>query len=242
MSLPKVRLKWCKQTSDDCWQLDREQERHITKALRCYEGALLQGLLDDGKLLLRLGRDERGFFVREAGAIEPEPLMPDLTLLLGMLKHEQFDTVLRSSAELGVYELKIILCERSVPRISEEELPKKLGRWRRILDEGAKVAGFSRVTNLSAPTNFRDVKWEDMPQTRFVASISADAAPIFNTLRDITGSVAVAVGPEGDWTDDEMTALTRNSFHPVSLGPGILRASTAAIAACGILRMARSMK
>jgi 16S rRNA (uracil1498-N3)-methyltransferase len=81
-----------------------------------------------------------------------------------------------------------------------------------------------------------DLEWDNLPEARYVALLAPTARPISLFSAPEEG-VAFAVGPEGDWTDDEASVLLDNSFLPASLGPGILRSSTAAIVGCGWFRM-----
>ncbi|MDR3322434.1 MAG: 16S rRNA (uracil(1498)-N(3))-methyltransferase [Synergistaceae bacterium] len=237
MSPPRVRLEFCCREGDGLWALDPGQERHLTKSLRCYEGAMIEGLLQEGdglKLLMRLEKIDGRRLLRAVEPIKQERAGPEVTLLIGLLKADQFDSVLRASSELGISAVHPVMCERSVPRIGDE-LPRKMIRWRRILDESSKVSGFVCATKISPPKALCDFDWANVPDERYAAMLAASTRPISGVSPK--GDVAFAVGPEGDWTDSEMSVLLKKNFVPLSLGPGILRSSTAAIVGCGWLRM-----
>lgn len=238
MSLPKIRLERCDRRSDNTWKLDSSQERHLVKALRTYEGAVVEGLLAEGegkRLLLRLQRHEDGYLLKEfegagdAHEERGEALL--VSLLIGLLKADQFEPLLRACAELGVRTIHPLICERSVPRIETQDLEKKMSRWRRILDEGSKVSGGIFPPVLSEPVPFSAFDWSVLPGERYAAMLTSGTFPI-SRAHAVDTEIAFAVGPEGDWTAAEAATLLANDFHPVGLGRRILRASTAAVTAC----------
>jgi RNA methyltransferase, RsmE family len=241
VSLPKIRLERCTPLDGGLWRLDDAQARHLLKALRNYEGAMVEGLLAEGsgtRSLLRLERagDELLLRLVDEARAEPDPLA--ITLLIGLLKSDQFDAVLRASAELGLFRILPVVCARSVPRFGEKERRSgKLDRWRRILDEGTKVSGAVFPPELRPPVPFADIDWNALPERRYAALLIDAARPLAETAPP-PGSLAFAVGPEGDWSDTEADALTANGFQPVSLGRRVLRASTAALIGCGWFRLA----
>ena len=247
MSLPKIRLEHCSPASPGTWRLGEEGTRHLTKSLRLYEGATVEGLssgqneggadIAGRKFLLRLERDEEGYLLREIGseAVPPDGL--SLTLVIGLLKADQFETVLRASAEVGVAEIRPLVCERSVPRIDSKELGRKMTRWRKIIDEGTLVSGAIAPPALIPPVAFSHCDWASLPRERYAAMLAADARPIREIEMDGRNEIAFAVGPEGDWSDAEMESLKENGFTPVGMGSRVLRASTAALLGCGWFRL-----
>ncbi|MDR2780254.1 MAG: 16S rRNA (uracil(1498)-N(3))-methyltransferase [Synergistaceae bacterium] len=242
MSLPKIRLERCVNEGGGRWRLDPRQARHLIKSLRSYDGAPVEGLLPDeggARLLMRLETDSRDYFLREIDRSAELPDKMSITLLIALLKAEQFDAVLRASAELGVNSIIPVACERSAPRFDECDANKKISRWRKILDENTLVSGAVFPPQIQIPVKIDDVPWNSLPRTRYAAVIAPGASPIAHALPSLeeTGEVAFAVGPEGDWTEREKTCLFQNGFIPVSLGRRVMRASTAAIAACGWFRL-----
>jgi 16S rRNA (uracil1498-N3)-methyltransferase len=244
--LPRIRLELCSSSESDgkrLWRLDEYQERHLVKSLRCYEGAMVEGLLDECggvRILMRLERGPDCFLLNPIDVSEEPADSLEMTLLIGLLKHDQFESVLRTSAELGVRAVRPVLCERSVPQPHGREMDKKMSRWRRILGEGTKVSGSVFVPELSDPVKFRDIEWDCLPGARYAALLSHDARPLA-AVGAARGGIVLAVGPEGDWTDYEASMLLERGFAPVSLGRRILRASTAAAVCCAWFRMAAEL-
>ena len=241
MSLPKIRLEHCVNEGGGRWRLDRRQARHLVKSLRSYDGASVEGLLPDeggARLLMRLETEGRDYFLSEIDCSAELPDDMSITLLMALLKAGQFDAVLRASAELGVKSIIPVICERSAPRLDESEAIKKISRWRKILDESTLVSGTVFSPQIQTPVKIDGISWDVLPQTRYAAVIAPDAPPIARACpASGTREAAFAVGPEGDWTEREKTSLFQNGFVPVSLGRRVMRASTAAIAACGWFRL-----
>ena len=73
-----------------------------------------------------------------------------------------------------------------------------MSRWRKILDEATKQAGSAKPPELRAPLRVDEIDQIDLPQNRFVALISPDAHELKSI--DYASPVAVAIGPEGDWS------------------------------------------
>lgn len=240
MSLPRIRLERCKVLGEGLWLIDREQEHHLTKVLRTYEGAMIEGLLPkvegDEKLLLRLERTTDGLALREVERTREEPETVRIHLLIGLLKADQFDAVLRGVAELGLFSVRPVACARSVPRFSDAEMPKKLQRWQKILDEGSKVSGSVRPPTIHPPIAFADIEWMSLPKARYAALLTPRTS-LLSSVSNVPAELVFAVGPEGDWLPEEARHLLENGFGPVSLGRRVLRASTAAIVGCGWFRL-----
>ncbi|MCL2683655.1 MAG: 16S rRNA (uracil(1498)-N(3))-methyltransferase [Synergistaceae bacterium] len=231
MSLPKIRLERCVCEGGGLWRLDSGQARRLVRSLRLYEGAVVEGLLgDDGgrRFIMRLERRAGDYFLREISA-ESEPRDDlEITLVLGLLKSDQFDAVLRSASELGISLIQPVICAHSVPRVAASDIPKKISRWQKILDEGTSLSGSVFPPKISPPVKFDDINWDALPETRYAAVISSSSHPI--ACADCrTGRLVFAVGPEGDWSDSERDALVSHGFVPLTLGKRIMRASTAAI-------------
>ncbi len=234
MSLPRLRLERCS-CNNGIWTIDAEEAHHLVRVRHCYTGSLVEGLLDGEKVTLRLHCDGAAVTARELSREEEPPLEPRIELLLGLLKNDQLDDALRFCAETGVFRIHLLVCERSVPRYEGPRLDDKMKRWRKILDEATKQAGAATPPVLCAPVPFAEFDFDGLPEQRLAALLSDGARP----LRDvpIAESLALAIGPEGDWSPQESARLLAGGFSPVSLGSRILRASTAVAAFCSAAAM-----
>jgi 16S rRNA (uracil1498-N3)-methyltransferase len=156
-----------------------------------------------------------------------EPAL-QITLGVGVLKHHAaLDFLVEKVTELGVFRIVPLLTERTIPRHARVE------RWQKIALAAMKQAGRCRLPVVDAPMAFSD----------FLADISRDALkciPHEKILTPLLGEVVIAggkkdvalvIGPEGGFSEDEIAASVLSGFEVVSLGPRRLRTETAAIAA-----------
>ena len=234
MSLPRLRLEKCRRQGG-LWLIDDEQAHHLERVRRCATGDLAEGLLDGTRIQLRLSFSADGVSAQEVSRSTEEAPETEITLLLALLKAEQFDLALRFAAETGVSKIQLLDCERSVPKFAGARLDEKISRWRRVLDEATRQAGAARPPLLAEPVPPEALTDDLLPKTRLAAMLTDDSVSILGV--QFSGAVAVAIGPEGDWSPREAECLRKKSFLPVTLGGRILRASTAVAVACGVLAL-----
>lgn len=234
MSQPRLRLENCT-FENGIWHINADEAHHLVRVRRCYTGSLVEGLLDGQKIELKLECSGEELYAREISRSREEAVLPRTELLLALLKNDQLDDALRFSAETGVYAVRLLLCERSVPHVEASRLAEKMKRWRRVLDEATKQASACTPPLLFEPVPFERFDFSALPEQRLAALLAPDTKPL-RSVR-IEESLAVAIGPEGDWAPHESRRLLEEGFTPVSLGSRIMRASTAAAAACSGVQM-----
>lgn len=223
MSLPRVRLEASRCEGGPAWILDQDQRRHLIAVRRCRNGELFEGLLPGRRILLRLdvsGSEARGVFVSET----PEDDRRNIWLLAGLLKNESFDRLLPQSVEAGASVIVPLLCSRSISNPDPAKTSRKMERWRRIILEATKQCGAASPTRILDPVEVGMAGSLPLPRSRFVAVTEGGSSII---SQKASGESAIAVGPEGDWTEDELLSLLREGFVPVSLGRRIMRSTTA---------------
>ena len=157
-----------------------------------------------------------------------------LTLFACVTKGSRWDWTVEKATELGVTRLVPVISERTVVRLaSSEDRAAKGERWRRIAEEAARQSDAKWLPELLSPVTFA----ESLPLVRatacFVGALTEPPPPpIGEALGTVRSSAAddwaVYVGPEGDFAPAELAALLEIAT-PVSFGPTVLRAETAAI-------------
>lgn len=218
-----------------------DEAHHARRALRLSEGDSVTCL--DGE-----GRGWRGRIDRYSGdtafvtiesVIEPEaPIRPRLSLAQALVKGDRMDLIIQKATELGVDRIIPIIADRSDVRLDAERSSRRIERWRRIEIEAAKQCERLTLPTIEVPTKLRELL--DASREPVIALVERDASPIRDLLRELgqPESVTLIVGPEGGWSEDECRMFERSNARCVSLGRGILRAETAAIAGLAILRFA----
>lgn len=215
----------------------------LARVLRLRPGdrvLLLDGLGSAYEVALTALERERVIGTVERQAPAPGEPSVALTLFVALLRPERFEWVLQKGTELGVSAFVPVQCARSLPADRADE--RKLARWRRIVREAAEQSCRGRLPALVEPQPFRPACAATAAADLSLLLWEGEAEPLRTVLRalspprgDHTPSLAVLSGPEGGITPEELTTATEHGIIPVSLGPRILRAETAPIAAAAAI-------
>jgi len=170
--------------------------------------------------------------------VQTEP-RTQITLYQGLSSREKFEWVLQKCTEVGVTSFVPVITERSIIRRPDTITARKLSRWRCIITEAAEQSGRGRIPQLEAPVSFADaVSGLGEFDRCLIGTVGIDGISIREILQfDSTEPVDVAllIGPEGGFTDEEVQQACASGAIPISLGPRILRTETAAVIASAII-------
>jgi 16S rRNA (uracil1498-N3)-methyltransferase len=159
----------------------------------------------------------------------PEPGCA-VTLCAAVLKGERFDWLVQKATELGVAAIQPVVTAQTIRRVGPDDT-KALERWRRIATEAAEQSGRSRAPIIGVPVPLIGIAGI-VPAPLFIAHAAVSAATFIHAAPPTARALSVIVGPEGGLAESEVEQLVRHDGAiPVSLGPRILRAETAAITA-----------
>ena len=159
-----------------------------------------------------------------------------LNLALGLLKGARLDLVIEKVTELGVHTIMPFFSAATVVSLPQDRQAQRLARWRRIAQSAAKQSG-SRLPHITAPHSFTQLL-DAAPgsETRLLFSEHGQTLSLraFADTHRTLSSLWIVIGPEGGFTRQEVGQAQAAGFTPVSLGPSILRAETASIAAVSL--------
>ena len=155
----------------------------------------------------------------------PDAPKHKINLCMALLKKDNFELVLEKATELGVSAITPILTERCIKKI--DAIPE---RWQKIIQEASEQCGRSQMPEISDPIKFKEALQKYSPG---LICFAESKNPLANF--DINDDINLFIGPEGDFTLDEIKAAKQNKIEPVNLGSNILRAETAAIAALSVI-------
>lgn len=222
-------------------RLSPEQSHQICHVLRLKPSdtiVVLDGSgTEYGVTLTTVDRKETVGQVTSRRHARGEPTV-ELTLFQSLLAREKFEWVLQKGTEVGVAQFAPVLTERSLLRTKTIE-DNKLDRWQRILTEAAEQSHRGRVPQLEpiVPFDKAVLSLKDYDRC-LIAAPSEGAATLHDALHGITrspASVAVMIGPEGGFAEDEVALACERGAVRVGLGPRILRTETAAMIACALV-------
>ncbi|MHB2026107.1 MAG: RsmE family RNA methyltransferase [Elusimicrobiota bacterium] len=216
---------------------------HLAKVLRSRPGETITLFDGDGRRFDGLIEDIQpdgsvlGSILRKIG--EPSAARkPRITLCPALLKPARWELVLEKGTELGVWAFSPLLTQRTL--IPETAAEKKMERSSRVIMAAAKQCGVSRLPELRPPEHFRDavrsrqdsislLAWEALPGV-CAASVLRPALERAVQARK-PADIRVFIGPEGGWADEEVELAEAEGALLFGLGPSVLRAETASLAA-----------
>lgn len=216
-----------------------ETAEHLRRVLRAAPGQVYE--LSDGERLW-LGRIEsfgrqtvEFVLVEELSAVRvPAPVH----LLPALFKFDRFEWMIEKATELGVERITPVASLRS-ERGLEAAAGKRRARWEKIAREAGQQSRRVRPPEISAVIPFGEAL-RTAAAARLFLDEAGDAPPLLSVLEEPACAVALLCGPEGGWDDRERDAARQAGWRPVSLGPLILRAETAALAALAALMAVRT--
>ncbi|OUL37343.1 16S rRNA (uracil(1498)-N(3))-methyltransferase [Nostoc sp. T09] len=212
--------------------LTKEQQHYLARVLRLREGDRFIAMDGRGKWWLTQLVGEQGQ-VLEPLLVETE-LPVSITLMVALPKGNGFDEVVRCCTELGVTTIAPVLSDRTLLQPS----PQKLERWRRIAAEAAEQSERAFVPTILEPVAFSSsLSFENSQQ--YICEARGNLPHIKNCLQHQgQGTIVIATGPEGGWTQQEIESAIAAGFQAVSLGRRILRAVTAPVVALSLVSAA----
>ena len=164
----------------------------------------------------------------------PAPLQP-LTLYMALIKFDRLEWAIEKATELGVTRVVPVECARSEAGLMAASV-KRSERWRKIARESAQQARRVAAPEIGPAERVQTVRAEG---SAYRLEEQAGCPMLIQALGNEGGPVNLLVGPEGGWTDGERTALDQCGWRRASLGPLVLRAETAAIAALAVVGQCR---
>jgi 16S rRNA (uracil1498-N3)-methyltransferase len=169
----------------------------------------------------------------ELGEELPAAVLPEITLVLATFKFDRMEWAIEKVTELGVARIVPLIAKRTDSHLAAAAT-KRVERWRRIAREAAQQSRRVSPPEIAAAARLREIL--DFAADRgIVLSEGEEQISLKQAVAGSKGTIALAIGPEGGWTSDEERAFREHGWIAASLGPTILRAETAAIAAVSIL-------
>ncbi len=221
----------------ECATITEQEARHLSLALRLKPGNIIElfdglGMVYQAEITsIGKARVETRILTRHSHQDEP----PFLALAQGLVKGKKMDLIIQKATELGITTLLPIIAQhcdiKAVPA-------SQISRWHRIAHEACKQCG--RPTPLLCPPALSLAQLFTQ-SNEYAAKVIFWEGETSMTLHDLPAlqavdRVLVLIGPEGGFSEQEAESAVAHGFRPVSLGPRILRAETAAMAAMAILQ------
>ena len=198
--------------------------------------------------IAQMGRSEVRVLVGPHISVERET-GPTVHLAVGMPANERMDWLVEKVTELGVASLQPLITERSVLRLSGERADKKVAHWQNVAIAACEQCGGNRVPVIHPVMGFaawtkahagRSENQTGRPDQSWLLSLRPGSPGLREALAGgavTAGAITFLSGPEGGLSPAEEASALSGGFAPVTLGPRVLRAETAALVALAVLRV-----
>ncbi|KKE80595.1 16S rRNA (uracil(1498)-N(3))-methyltransferase [Oceanobacillus caeni] len=165
---------------------------------------------------------------------ENNELPIEVTIVHGIPKADKFEIVLQKGTELGAHKYIPFQSERSIVIWDKKKWAKKLQRFNKIVKEASEQSHRSYVPTISNPMSITELIEESSQYDLKIFAYEEEAKvnnyhTFGSILKQINSNqkLLVCIGPEGGFSEEEANILKVNDFHPIRLGPRILRTETA---------------
>ncbi len=182
--------------------------------------------------ITRMGRNDVEVEVGPHIPVEREPACV-VHLAVGMPANDRMDWLVEKATELGVASIQPLMTERSVLRLSGERADKKIAHWQSVAVAASEQCGGNRVPTVHGVRTLSAWLADSTARTGtrcYLLSLAEGSTPLHTQRLDAT-PVCFLSGPEGGLAATEEALALQGGFAPISLGPRVLRAETAALSA-----------
>ena len=242
-----TRRRWIAERWDEATaRLSGDQAEHLVRVLRVQEGAeadvvaggrvfhaVVAGFSDGGT------SETAEVRFNLLAEVESEPAMP-VTLVMSIFKFDHMEWAIEKATELGVAAIVPVTARRTDKHLAQAAM-KRVERWRRIAHEASQQSRRSDVPVIEDPMKLADRVKSATKLQRIVLAEQERGTTLRGFLDEAIRSAGaeipeleIAIGPEGGWAPEEAELFEADGWRAVSLGPRILRAETAAIAALAV--------
>ena len=216
--------------------LIQNSSKHLVNVLRKKEGSLIE--LFDGKGSSCTAEIISSQKKRVKVKLVEELVFQDrkgikISLGQSLIKTEPFSFSIQKATELGVTSISPLYTERTVIKLKSNSTKSRKVRWQSIASHACQQCGENWLPEINKIQRLED--WAQAVKAKHKIVLYPNAETKLSSLT-FDDSVAIAVGPEGDFTDSEINLLTEKDFLPVKLGERVLRADTAVISVVSAIR------
>lgn len=226
-------------TSETSLTLTEREAHHAANVLRIRKGETVTVLNGVGTEFVceaqEVSKRNITLAVRQTKTV---PALPyQLTLLQAVPKGKLMETIIQKATELGVTRIVPLLTERVITQVGEDKAEVKREKWQQVAIEAIKQCGQTWLPTVEAPVSLKDyLKRQERFDLPMIASLqpgSQHPRRFFSAYARESNkapqSICIWVGPEGDFTAEEVQEIIGSGVLPITLGRLVLRCETAAI-------------
>ncbi len=224
-------------TQNSNLRLTGQTAHYLSKVLRLKVNAELILFNGDGyeyaAIITSIQKKEIDLEISTASPAASESPLQTI-LALGISRGERMDLAIQKSTELGVTEIVPLFTEFSEVKLQGERLQKKLKHWQQIAISACEQSGRNSLPVVQSPISLTD--WCEQTACELKLILAPDQGKSIAEM-ETSGQVALLIGPEGGFSEQEIATAVNTGFHPVRLGPRVMRTETAPVAALSCLQL-----
>jgi len=243
-----TRRRWIAEKWDEgTATLEGAQAEHMIRVLRAQPGVEADVVAGGRVFHSMVASISDGDHARKAevrfnliAEVESEPAMP-VTVVMSIFKFDHMEWAIEKATELGVAAIVPVIARRTDKHLAHAAM-RRAERWRRIAHEASQQSRRSDVPAIEDPTRLAERVKAASSVQRVVLAEQERGMTLRGVLEEAIAKAGaempeleIAIGPEGGWAPEEAALFDANGWRAASLGPRILRAETAAIAALAVI-------
>ena len=178
-------------------------------------------------------QDEVRLKIDKVSEYTTEPSI-NVTLFQGLPKADKMELIIQKCTELGVSTIVPIITDRVIVKIEDKNIDKKLERWNRIALEAGKQSGRQKIPVVENPIKLKNlienISKYDILLLPYECEKDVTIKSVLRSLNKDCKNIAIMIGPEGGFSEEEIKLLDLENVKRVTLGPRILRTETAGLA------------
>jgi 16S rRNA (uracil1498-N3)-methyltransferase len=219
-------------------ELTGDEAHHLTRVLRVERGQKYEVSDNRSAYLATVAEAHKSKVVFELEQpVSPKPQPVQIELCLALIKFDRLEWTFEKCTEMGVCRFRLFAAARSDKGLDHGAV-KRMARWEKILVESSQQCRRDRLPVLEAPVA-PGALFKSGKGLCFLLDEEPGPAHLLGQLPEhpATGeTVSLLIGPEGGWTPEERQSASDKGWTPASLGSQVLRAETAAMAACAVVQ------
>lgn len=229
-------------TKNDSLEISGKNAHHIANVLRYKPGDKIKisnGAQDGIGVIQNIDKRKLKIKIKIIEKNNVIKIWPIITIYQGLLKGEKMDFVVQKNTEIGMSKLIPLITERTVVNPSDQKINNKIKRWEKIAEAASKQCMRPDIPSIGQVMRFNEaIINSKRHEKKLILWELEETASLKHVLKNVNRSIhhiAILIGPEGGFTEDEVRNAVKAGFQPISLGPRILRSETASLAVCSII-------
>lgn len=217
--------------------IEGEDVRHIKDVLRYAVNDNLDICDENGVKYItkinNMAKEKISLKILEVSEETSEPSI-NITLFQGLPKFDKLEMIIQKCTELGVSEIVPVITDRVIVKIDEKSASKKVERWNKIALEAGKQSGRQKIPKIKNINNLKNlienISKYDILLLPYECEKEITLKSVLRNLDTNVKNIAIMIGPEGGFSENDLKLLDLPNVKKVTLGPRILRTETAGLA------------